>query len=148
MKDVTNPLVAALAAFKKLGVTRVGLVTPYVMSVNRTLIKAFKEGGVTVTHAGSFEQAEEEKVARIDADSLIQAVTSLVDSAKGGDMFDAVFLSCTNLKTLPVIAEIEEQTGIPCLSSNLCLLWHMMESAQNGAKLNLDVVGSSKLLQA
>jgi maleate isomerase len=148
VKDVTNPLVAALAAFKKLSVTRVGLVTPYVMSVNRTLIKAFKEGGVTVTHAGSFEQAEDAKVARIDADSLIQAVTSLVDSAKGGDMFDAVFLSCTNLKTLPVIAEIEEQTGIPCLSSNLCLLWHMMESAQNGAKLNLDVVGSSKLLQA
>jgi len=45
---------------------------------------------------------------------------------------DAIFLSCTNLRTLDVIAPIEERIGKPVLSSNLVLSWHMCRLAQIG----------------
>ena len=35
-----------------------------------------------------------------------------------------VFVSCTNLRALEVVAEVERATGAACLCSNLCLVWH------------------------
>jgi maleate isomerase len=37
----------------------------------------------------------------------------------------AIFLSCTNLRTLHAIAPIEAATGLPVFSSNQALAWHM-----------------------
>ena len=42
---------------------------------------------------------------------------------------DAVFLSCTNLRTLNVIPEIEARIGKPVLSSNQVLAWHLLRLA-------------------
>jgi maleate cis-trans isomerase len=42
---------------------------------------------------------------------------------------EAVFASCTNLRTLPVIETCERRLGKPVISSNLALAWHMMHLA-------------------
>ena len=47
---------------------------------------------------------------------------------------DAVFLSCTNLRTLDIIEEIETPLGKPALSSNQVLAWDMARRA--GLTLN------------
>ncbi len=54
---------------------------------------------------------------------------------------DALFLSCTNLRTLPVIAALEETIGLPVLASNTVLAWHMARLA--GARAQ----GPGRLLQ-
>ena len=46
-----------------------------------------------------------------------------------GAEMDAVFVSCTNLRSLSVIAEAEARIGKPVLSSNLVLGWHMLRLA-------------------
>ena len=43
--------------------------------------------------------------------------------AKGNPRVECVFVSCTNLHALDVVAEVERETGVACLCSNLCLLW-------------------------
>ena len=146
LKTVTNPLTAAVAAFKALNVTRVGLVSPYLASVNTVLIRCFKENGIDMTLFGSFGQEQEERVARIDSDSLFNACVALHEEGQKSEStkFDAVFMSCTNLVTLPVIQRVEEALKIPCLSSNLCLAWHMAELA--GFTCDMAAVGSSMLL--
>ena len=48
-------------------------------------------------------------------------------AAQGG--VDGVFLSCTNLRTLEVISPLEAETGLPLLSSNTGLAWHMLRLA-------------------
>ena len=73
---------AAIAAFNALGVKRVGLISPYVDNVNVTLIKAFRDSCIEVTHSGSFEQEEEAKVARIDEESLVNACLALYEDSK------------------------------------------------------------------
>ncbi len=118
---VTEPVSALIAACAALNIQKIGFLSPYIAEVSQTLRDTLAENGVTSPVFGSFDEAEEAKVARIDGRSVIDAATAL---AKEGDV-DALFLSCTNLRTLDVINPIEDATGLPVLSSNLVLAWHM-----------------------
>ncbi len=119
--EVTNPLRAATACAADLGVSKFALLSPYIEEVNAPLRNAFSENGITMDVFGTFGQAEEAKVARISVQSVVEAATEL-----GSDpSVEAVFLSCTNLRTLEAIPEIRERIGKPVLSSNQSLAWHM-----------------------
>ena len=122
---VTNPLTALIAACAHLGVKRLALLSPYVESVSELLRQRLGEAGIDTPHFGSFNESAEAKVARIDGDSVVQAATAL---AQGRDC-DAVFLSCTNLRTLDVIDVIERLLDRPVLSSNQVLAWHLTQLA-------------------
>jgi maleate cis-trans isomerase len=39
---------------------------------------------------------------------------------------EAVFLSCTNLQTVPILAELERELGKPVFSSNVATFWDVM----------------------
>lgn len=119
--EVTDPLAAMIAACRHLGVTRIGLVNPYVESVSHKLRSAMAEAGLEVVAFGSFDEAEEERVVRITPESIIRAARLVAGQAP----CEAVFLSCTNLRTLQVIDAIEADIGIPALSSNQVLAWHL-----------------------
>jgi maleate isomerase len=78
---------------------------------------------------GSFGVAEEHLVARIALASVVEAGLRLGASRD----VDAVFLSCTNLRTLDAAKIIENKLGKPVVSSNSALAWHLqtLVSAQN-----------------
>ncbi|MFD2739107.1 Asp/Glu racemase [Sulfitobacter aestuarii] len=122
---VSEPLSALVAASRALGVTRLGLLSPYVASVSDTLRTALGEAGVETPVFGSFEEAEEARVVAIDPVSIKAAALDLARQGK----VEALFLSCTNLQTLDVIEDIEAETGLPCLSSNQALCWHLSRLA-------------------
>lgn len=118
---VSDPVSACLAACRALDVSRIALVSPYVESVSARLIEVFAEGGLEVTRFGSFNVSEEARVVRIAHRSVVDAALALGQ----GDACEAVFLSCTNLRTLDAIEEIEAALGKPVLSSNTALAWHL-----------------------
>jgi maleate isomerase len=118
---VTEPVSALVAACATLGVGRLAFLSPYIADVSATLRGALSGLGVETAVFGSFNEAEEARVARIDGASVIAAATALASASSA----EAVFLSCTNLRTLDVIGEIEARTGKPVLSSNQVLAWHM-----------------------
>lgn len=118
---VTNPVSALLAACSALGIKRLALLSPYVAAVSDRLKTVLAENGVETPVFGSFDVGEEARVIRITPSSIVAAAEQLVQS--GG--VDGLFLSCTNLNTLDTIAPLERLTGLPVLSSNLVLAWHM-----------------------
>lgn len=120
-RHVTNPLTAALAAFENFGLTRVGIVSPYVASVAEPLRATFVSRGIAIPDMLSFGEEVEARVARIDPQSIVEAARALA----GRSEMDAVFLSCTNLRTHDILAPLTEELGIPVLSSNQVLAWHM-----------------------
>lgn len=120
-QKVTEPVSALIAACHELGISRLGLLSPYVRDVSESLRMVLDQAGIVTPAFGSFDEAEEAKVARIDGPSIIAAACDI--AAQGG--IDALFLSCTNLRTLDVISEIEGRTGLPVLSSNQVLAWHL-----------------------
>jgi maleate isomerase len=131
---VTDPLTASIAACKVLGITRLGMVTPYVESVSLPVKQAFEAAGISVPHLVSFGESGEENVARIDAASVKAAALQV-----GHQDVDAVFLSCTNLQTLDVIDSLEADLDKPVFGSNLALAWHMAQLS--GAKLASNAPG-------
>lgn len=124
---VTEPVSAVIAACGELGVSRVGLLSPYIESVSDRLCETLSAAGITVAAFGSFNQDEERTVARISPSSIHAAAVGL---AKQEDM-DALFISCTNLRTLDVIDRIAADTGIPVLTSNQVLAWNMLRLVED-----------------
>jgi len=121
---VSNPLSAVLAGLGALGVHRVAMVTPYIEAVTAPMRAVLQASGFEVVSCLSFEEAIEARVARIDPASIREAAI-----AAGQGEAEAVFLSCTNLRTLDVIDEIEAALGKPVISSNQALGWHMARLA-------------------
>ena len=120
-RAVTEPVSALISACQSLGVTRLALLSPYVAAVSDGLRGVLAAAGIDTPVFGSFDEAEETRVARIDEPSLIKAACALAESSD----CEALFMSCTNLRTLDVIAKIEAAIGKPVLSSNQVLAWHM-----------------------
>lgn len=122
---VTEPLSGLIAACMHLGVRRLAVLSPYVAEVSSKLQNAVGAAGIATPVFGSFNVSTEATVVRIDRPSIEAAAVSLMD---GSDV-DALFISCTNLRTLDVIAPLEQRLGTPVLTSNQVLAWHMMRSA-------------------
>ena len=132
---VTDPLTAAFAAFEALGVGALGIVSPYVASVADAMRAAFEARGFAVPATLTFGEQTEARVARIDPASIREAALQV--GAKPG--VEAVFLSCTNLRTLDIIDGLERSLGRPVVSSNQALAWHMARLA--GAPMSPEAPG-------
>jgi maleate isomerase len=124
-RAVTDPLSATIAACARLGITRIGLVSPYVAEVSGALRAALEAAGIAIAAFASFEEREEARVARIDPASIRDAALH-VGTARG---VEGVFLSCTNLRTLDILGEAEAILRMPVLSSNQALAWRMASLA-------------------
>ncbi len=133
---VTEPLTALIFACHQKGVRRLAVLSPYVEDVSAMLRKRLRSAGIETPQFGSFNEANETAVAHISARSVTAAATALFQRGGG----EAIFISCTNLQTLDVIAEIERKCSCPVWSSNLVLGWHMLKTA--GLKARSPETGS------
>ena len=128
-KNVTEPLSALISACSALGIRKLALLSPYVASVSERLREALRDAGIDTPVFGSFDIGVEATVVRISPVSIEDAALALM---KGADV-DALFLSCTNLRALDVIAPLESALNKPVLASNQVLAWHMLKAVQSGA---------------
>ena len=118
---VTNPISAVSAALNHLGVCRIGLVTPYLAEVVAPMRAQLTDHGIEVIREVSFGEADDRRVARIPEAATAAAARQVAVGA------DALFLSCTNLRTLNVIKDLERDLDVPVISSNLALIWHLLQ---------------------
>ncbi len=121
----TNPVTAAFAAFDAFGAKRIAMLTPYRRDVNDIVRDYIERGGFTVPVFGSFNEENDPTVAAIDAASLRAAVDAIT---KDRDV-DCVFVSCTSVRLVEAVADIEAATGLPVTSSNHAMAWHCLRLA-------------------
>ncbi|HEY4162325.1 MAG TPA: Asp/Glu racemase [Dongiaceae bacterium] len=124
----TTPITGAIAGFKALGAKRVALLTPYIDSVNRLLRKFVQDRGIEVPAIGSFNEENDNNVARISADSIRRAALELGRHPS----VDAVFVSCTSIRVAEMAARLEKELGKPVTSSNHAMAWHALRLAGIG----------------
>lgn len=123
--NVTDPLAALIAAGRHFGVRKLGFVTPYVAEVSAGMRGKLEDAGFEIAGFGSFEEGNDRVVARISEASILQAIEDVAAQSP----CDAVVVSCTNLRCLNVIPQAEAKIGVPVLSSNQALAWHMLRLA-------------------
>ncbi len=122
---VTDPLAAIIAAARHVGARRLGFVTPYVAEVSARMWRKLEEAGLEIAGFGSFEEANDHVVARITEASILKAVERVARMAP----CDAILISCTNLRCLNILDDMEARTGLAVISSNQALAWHMLQLA-------------------
>lgn len=121
----TNPLTAVKAAFRALEVSQIGFVTPYIADVSAAMRQNLEQSGLKISGFGSFEQSEEHTVALIETASVLNALLEIGRLPH----CDAVFVSCTNLRTASIIEQAERELGKPVVTSNQALAWHLLRLA-------------------
>lgn len=121
----TNPISACKSALAALGLRRIGLVTPYPVDVTLGMQANLQSAGFETAAVATFGQSDDFTVARINQASILNAVRHVGMR----DTCDGVFVSCTSLRALGVIAQAEAEIGKPVIASNQALAWHMLRLA-------------------
>ncbi|MBG6176496.1 maleate isomerase [Labrenzia sp. EL_208] len=123
---VSDPLAAVIAAGRELKAKRLGFITPYIPEVSERMRRRLVEAGFDIAGFGSFEEGNDRTVARICEKSIVAAAENIAAAAP----CDAIVISCTSLRTLNIIKEMERKVGVPIISSNQALAWHMLRLAK------------------
>ncbi len=121
----TNPISAAVDAFSALGARRIAVITPYTADVTAPIVEHFEKHDLEVAAVGSFLESSDLVVARITEQSIAEAARAMTAQTE----CDAVFISCTSLRTFGVLDKLETELGMPVVSSNLALLWRLLRLA-------------------
>lgn len=127
-----------IEALRALGITKIGMATPYSDDTNEHE-KEFLElhGFSVVKMAGLQLSGQVEKVSRVRPFEVYSHALS-VDCPDA----EAILICCTDFGTLDVINCLEERLGKPVISANTASFWHSLRKA--GA--NDIIPGYGKLL--
>lgn len=113
---------AVVAALGALGAKCVAVATPYVDFVNESERRFLQDYGFQVAslHGLRLGETQEERrgIGRVPPEHIYRMAM-----ACNRPEADTIFVSCTNLATLDVIAQIEADTGKPVVTSNQACFW-------------------------
>ena len=121
----TTPITAMQAAMRTFGAKNIAILTPYHDSVNQGIRDYVVNRGLNVPVLGSFNEQNDNNVARI---TLASVKNAAIELGQESDV-DAVFVSCTNVRLLEVVEDLEQMLGKPVTSSNHALGWHCLRLA-------------------
>ncbi len=120
---VTTPITSAINALKTLGINNLSIFTPYTDEINQSIINYFKiEGGIEILELSYFDIASDLDIGKVDPQYVFETLAK-IDLTKS----DALFVSCTALPVLSVIAELEKKINKVVLSSNQTLIWDTLK---------------------
>lgn len=109
---------AVVDAFKVLGVKRVSVASPYEPWLNEKLQQYLSAFGIDVVAAKGFgSQAHASFTPEQNA-----TLAAEVDRPES----QAIFIACSNFRTLEFIEQLEQALAKPVISSNLASLWKML----------------------
>lgn len=121
---VTDPIDSVIKALKKMNCKNIAFVSPYSANVTEVLKSFMEKQGFKITNIICFDEDNDSVVAKISEEDTLRAILE-IDNPEN----DAVFASCTNLKTFNIISEAEKKIKKPVISSNLALAWNMLSIA-------------------
>ncbi len=128
---------AVVSALTGLGTQKLVMATPYSEQLN-LLERAFLvEKGFDVLRDRGMGIVDAYSIGKVEPDEVYQFVLELVVPEA-----DALFISCTNLRTVEIIAKLERETGKPVVTSNQATFWACL----NAVEYHLPVTGYGTLL--
>ena len=112
---------AIVEGLKRLNAKTVSLLTPYVDAIHEREAAFLKDSGFVVkgsAHLGINTNAE---MARLNPEAILEWAARSIDGCA-----NACLISCTAIKSAPVIAQLEKVSGVPVLTSNQSMAWYLL----------------------
>jgi maleate isomerase len=136
---VVTPIGAGVQGLQALGARRIAVLTPYLRETTAPVVAHFERAGFEVVRALCLGMEDDREMARVSGPAIVAAARA-ADAAEA----EALFISCTALPALGVVAEIEAALGKPVVTSNQACIWEMRRLAG----LTAPVSGFGRLFSA
>jgi maleate isomerase len=118
---------AIVEALRHLGAKRVSLLTPYIGEVHDREIAFLEANGFEIDGSAHLGINTNKEMATLAPEAILEWADGKISPGA-----DACLLSCTAIKSAPVIAPLERASGVPVLTSNQCMAWHLLRSSGIG----------------
>ncbi len=110
--------------FTRTGVTRFGLVTPYLDNVQAAIIRNYAGSGFECVAERHLRKQDNYSFSEVSADEIRAMVREV---AKAGPQ--AITIFCTNLRGAPLVEELEAEIGIPIYDTISTVVWKSLKLA-------------------
>jgi len=115
---------AVLGALSQLGAKRVSLLTPYIDEVHLREVEFLKANGFDVDGGANLGIDTNAEMSELSPEAILEWAQQHISATA-----DVSFLSCTAIKSAPTIAALERASGKPVITSNQCMIWHLLNSS-------------------
>ena len=112
-----------IEALRALKVTNVGLVTPYVGSIQEKIIRNFRLENFECVSERHFNLTDNFSFSKVPANEISDASEEIIK-----DGAEAVVILCTNLAGAGICRRIENKTSVPMLDSVVLAVWGAFRS--------------------
>ena len=120
-----------VAALKKLEAKKIVIGTPYLDEINIVEKQFFENKGFDVLDIQGLNLGNGIEFGKITPDYLKDFALS-IDQKEA----EVIFLSCSGIRSLDIIEEVEATTGKPVITSNQAQMWYALRTAGVNDKLS------------
>ncbi|TFF27693.1 decarboxylase [Jiella endophytica] len=120
---------AIVAALSALGARRISVATPYAETLNAheaefLAVHGFDVLSIAGLGIGAGGPSEYPRIARTPLDAVADHARNAFSPES-----DALLIACTDFPTLPLVARLEAELGVPVVTSNQATFWSMLRVA-------------------
>ena len=121
---------AVLRALRELKATKISVATPYIEELDKLEEKFLNANGFKVLKIIGLGIEDNTEIGRLEPQVAYElAMKANVPEA------EAIFISCTNFRTIEIIEKLEQELGKPVISSNTATLWNMLRKINYKGKI-------------
>jgi len=135
---VTTPITAAIKAFKKLKLNNIAVLTPYPKDVNLTVFNYLISNKIQIDSFSSFNLSYDSEIAQVSLDSIMDGISNI-----NLKKVDGLFVSCTALKIMDILEDVEKKFNTTVISSNQAIIWDCLRLID----MNTNISGYGKLFK-
>ncbi|WP_061933793.1 ectoine utilization protein EutA [Aureimonas sp. AU22] len=115
---IVTPPGAAARALAQFGARRISLLTPYTVETTAGMADYFEARGFDLASVSCLGLEDDREMARIAPASLVEAAVAATDPQA-----EALFVSCTALRSALIVSAVEARIGRPVVTSNQATAW-------------------------
>lgn len=118
---VTTTSTASISALRSVGAEKIGLVTPYTRQVLARAEAFFEDNGFPVASSVGLNITNDWELAEVPLENVYEMCLE-IDSSD----VSAIFISCTNFRSVGALAAVEDALGKPVVSAVQASFWHCL----------------------
>lgn len=118
---VVTPPMAGVRGLRALGAKKISILTPYTVRTTRPMATYFAAHRFEIASVTCLGFEDDREMARISPMSLVELAREAMDAEA-----NALFVSCTALRSALAAVAMEEATGRPVVTSNQATAWNCL----------------------
>ncbi|MEM7225483.1 MAG: aspartate/glutamate racemase family protein [Pseudomonadota bacterium] len=122
--QATSLITGVIRALKALQARRIVVATPYLEEINRLEARYLADAGFEVLAIEGLQIEQDSDMVRVAPDFIAEFAASL-DRPDA----EAIFISCGALRSIDILAPLEQRLGKPVVASNQAMAWDCLRLA-------------------